>query len=131
MGVEIIAGNPFPENLLFLWERLLSQSSFQNPFLTPIWSRLWLLHFGRNLEVKTLLCRSSAADPIGLGVFPDSKKEGGKRGLNLLGSLVADCIRRATERGMAVFHFLRGQEGYKSRLAGQEEKIYQIQAVKG
>ena len=131
MGVESIAGNPFPENLLSLWKTLLSPSSFQNPFLTPLWSRLWLLHFGRNLEVKTLLCRSSAGDPIGLGVFSDSKKEGGKRGLTLLGSLVADCIRRAMERGMTVFHFLRGQEGYKCRLGGQEEKIYQIQAVKG
>ncbi len=86
MGVESIAGNPFPENLLSLWETLLSQSSFQNPFLTPLWNRLWLLHFGRNLEVKTLLCRSSAGDSIGLGVFSDSQKEGGKRGLTLLGS---------------------------------------------
>ena len=45
--------------------------------------------------------------------------------------LAADCIRRAMERGMSVFHFLRGQEGYKYRLGGKEEKIYQIKAVKG
>jgi hypothetical protein len=157
MGVETIVGNPFPENLLSLWETLLSRSSLQNPFLTPLWSRLWLLHFRRNLEVKTLLCRSSAGDPIGLGVFSDSGKGKGKRGLTLYFSfryqgveyvynsgydpeygrlspgivLAADCIRRAMERGMTVFHFLRGQEDYKYRLGGKEEKIYQIQAVKG
>jgi CelD/BcsL family acetyltransferase involved in cellulose biosynthesis len=45
--------------------------------------------------------------------------------------LAADCIRRAMERGMTVFHFLRGQEDYKYRLGGKEEKIYQIKAVKG
>ncbi len=87
MGVEIIAGNPFPENLLSLWEALLQKSPFQNPFLTPLWSQLWLRHFGRNLEVKTLLPQSSGGDPLGLGVFCDSGEEGGKKGLTLLGSM--------------------------------------------
>jgi len=87
MGVEIIAGNPFPENLLSLWQTLLQKSPFQNPFLTPLWSQLWLSHFGRKLEVKALVPRSSAGDPIGLGVFSDFGMGGGKRGLTLLGSM--------------------------------------------
>jgi CelD/BcsL family acetyltransferase involved in cellulose biosynthesis len=87
MGVEIIAGNPFPENLLSLWETLLQKSPFQNPFLSPIWGQLWLRHFGKTLEVKTLLSRSSGGDPLGLGVFSDSGREGGKKGLTLLGSM--------------------------------------------
>jgi len=44
--------------------------------------------------------------------------------------LAAYCIRRALERGMSVFHFLRGREDYKYRLGGREEKIYRIRAVK-
>jgi CelD/BcsL family acetyltransferase involved in cellulose biosynthesis len=87
MGVEIIAGNPFPENLLSLWGALLEKSPFQNPFLTPLWSHLWLRHFGRGLEVKTLLSRSSGGDPIGLGVFWNSGETGGKKRLSLLGSM--------------------------------------------
>jgi CelD/BcsL family acetyltransferase involved in cellulose biosynthesis len=87
MGVEIVEGNPFPEKLLPLWESLLQKSPFQNPFLTPLWSQLWLRHFGRNLKVKTLLSRSPDGDPLALGVFSDSGKEGGKKGLTLLGSM--------------------------------------------
>jgi len=87
MGVEIIEGNPFPERLLPLWESLLQKSPFQNIFLTPLWSQLWLHHFGRNLEVKTLLPQSSGGDPLGLGVFSDSQKEGGEKRLTLLGSM--------------------------------------------
>jgi CelD/BcsL family acetyltransferase involved in cellulose biosynthesis len=44
--------------------------------------------------------------------------------------LAAHCIRRAIEKEMAVFHFLRGREDYKYHLGGKEEKIYQIRAVK-
>jgi CelD/BcsL family acetyltransferase involved in cellulose biosynthesis len=44
--------------------------------------------------------------------------------------LAAHCIRRAIEGGMEVFHFLRGQEDYKYRLGGLDEKIFRIGAVK-
>ena len=87
MGVEVFDGNPFPDDVLSAWEALLRKCSFRNPFLTPLWSQLWLSHFGRNMEVKSFLPRSSGGDPIGLGVFSVSRKEGGKRGLTLLGSL--------------------------------------------
>jgi len=44
--------------------------------------------------------------------------------------LAGHCIRRAIEQGMSVFHFLRGQEEYKYRLGGLEEKIFRIEATK-
>jgi CelD/BcsL family acetyltransferase involved in cellulose biosynthesis len=44
--------------------------------------------------------------------------------------LAAHCIRRAIERGMVLFHFLRGREDYKYHLGGKEEKIYHIRAVR-
>jgi CelD/BcsL family acetyltransferase involved in cellulose biosynthesis len=114
MGVEIFAGNPFPENLLSLRARLLEKSPLQNPFLTPLWSYLWLRHFGRGLEVKTLLSRSSKGDPIGLGVFLDSGERGGKKGLTLLGSMdvwdYRDLILPAgKEEALGVFARLGGE----------------------
>ena len=84
MEVEILEGNPLPEGLLLLWEGLLPESSFQNPFLTPLWSAVWLKHFGGTLAVKTFLLRSTGGEPLGLGVFSDSGKE--KDRLSLLGS---------------------------------------------
>jgi len=45
--------------------------------------------------------------------------------------LAAHCIGQAIERKLKVFHFLRGQEDYKYRLGGKEEKIYRIKAVRG
>jgi len=45
VGVEIIEGNPPPEKLLPIWEALLQESRFTNPFLTPVWNQLWLKHF--------------------------------------------------------------------------------------
>ena len=86
MGVEIIEGNPLPERLLPIWESLLQQSRFPNPFLTPLWNQLWLKHFGTNLELQTLLLRSSGEEPLGLGVFSHSGKEKGKDRIALLGS---------------------------------------------
>jgi len=44
--------------------------------------------------------------------------------------LAGHCIRQAIEGGMRVFHFLRGQEEYKYRLGGREEKIFRLAAVK-
>ena len=44
--------------------------------------------------------------------------------------LAAHCIGQAIGRKLKVFHFLRGQEDYKYRLGGKEEKIYRIKAVK-
>ena len=84
MEVEILEGNPLPENLLSLWQDLLKESGFQNPFLTPLWSEIWLKHFGGALRVKTFLLRSAGGAPKGLGVFSDSAKEG--KNLSLLGS---------------------------------------------
>ena len=84
MEVEILEGNPLPERLLLLWEGLLPESSFQNPFLSPLWSTVWLKHFGGTLAVKTFLLRSTGGEPLGLGVFSDSGKE--KDRLSLLGS---------------------------------------------
>lgn len=86
MGLEIIEGNPPPENLLPIWESLLQQCRSPNPFLTPIWNQLWLKHFGANLELKTLLLRSSSEELLGLGVFAHSGKETGKNRIALLGS---------------------------------------------
>jgi len=51
--------------------------------------------------------------------------------LNALSFLAAHCIGQAIEKKLKVFHFLRGQEDYKYRLGGKEEKIYRIKAVKG
>ena len=86
MGVEIIEGNPPPEKLLPIWEALLQESRFANPFLTPVWNQLWLKHFGLDLELKTLLLRSSGEEPLGLGIFSHSGKEEGKDHIALLGS---------------------------------------------
>jgi CelD/BcsL family acetyltransferase involved in cellulose biosynthesis len=86
VGVEIIGGNPPPENLLPIWETLLQESRFANPFLTPVWNQLWLKHFGLDLELKTLLLRSSGEEPLGLGIFSQSGKEEGKDHIALLGS---------------------------------------------
>ncbi len=44
--------------------------------------------------------------------------------------LAALCIRRAIEKRMARFNFLRGREEYKYRLGGKEEKIYRIRVRK-
>ncbi|MBM4331887.1 MAG: GNAT family N-acetyltransferase [Deltaproteobacteria bacterium] len=44
--------------------------------------------------------------------------------------LAALCIRRAIEKGMIRFNFLRGREEYKYRLGGKEEKIYRIRVEK-
>jgi CelD/BcsL family acetyltransferase involved in cellulose biosynthesis len=44
--------------------------------------------------------------------------------------LAGHCIRQAIDGGVKLFHFLRGQEDYKYRLGGKEERIYQIRAVK-
>ncbi len=86
MGVEIIEGNPPPETLLPIWETLLQKSRFPSPFLTPVWNQLWLKHFGTDLELKTLLLRSSGEEPLGLGIFSHSGKEKGKDRIALLGS---------------------------------------------
>ncbi len=84
MEVEILEGNPLPKELVLLWEDLLKKSGLQNPFLTPLWSEIWLKHFGGNLRVKTFLLRSIGGEPLGLGVFSDSSKQG--KSLSLLGS---------------------------------------------
>jgi hypothetical protein len=84
MEVEILEGNPLSERLVFLWDGLLQESGFQNPFLTPLWSDIWLKHFGGALALKTFLIRSSGGKASGLGVFSCSGKE--KEGLTLLGS---------------------------------------------
>jgi CelD/BcsL family acetyltransferase involved in cellulose biosynthesis len=44
--------------------------------------------------------------------------------------LAALCIRRAIEKGVVRFNFLRGREDYKYRLGGKEEKIYRIRVEK-
>ena len=44
--------------------------------------------------------------------------------------LAAHCIGQAIERKLKVPPILRGQEDYKYRLGGKEEKIYRIKAVK-
>jgi CelD/BcsL family acetyltransferase involved in cellulose biosynthesis len=44
--------------------------------------------------------------------------------------LAALCIRRAIEKGMVGFNFLRGREDYKYHLGGREEKIYRIMVKK-
>jgi CelD/BcsL family acetyltransferase involved in cellulose biosynthesis len=44
--------------------------------------------------------------------------------------LGAHCIRRAIEKGMSGFNFLRGKEGYKYHLGGKEEKIYRMRVIK-
>ncbi|NWF54157.1 MAG: GNAT family N-acetyltransferase [Syntrophaceae bacterium] len=74
MAVEIVEGNPPPENLLPIWESLLHQSRSPNPFLTPLWNQLWLEHFGSVLELKTLLLRSAGGEPLGLGLFSHSRQ---------------------------------------------------------
>ncbi len=86
MGVEIVEGNPPPEKMLPIWETLLEQSRFPNPFLTPLWNQLWLKHFGTDLELKTLLLRSSGDEPLGLGVFSNSGEGMEERRIALLGS---------------------------------------------
>ena len=86
MGVEIVEGNPPPEKLLPIWESLLQQSRFPNPFLTPLWNQLWLKHFGTGLKLKTLLLRSSGEEPLGLGVFSHSAQGMDERRIALLGS---------------------------------------------
>ena len=84
MGVEIVEGNPPPGKLLPIWETLLQQSRHPNPFLTPLWNQLWLKHFGTDLELKTLLLRSSGDEPLGLGVFSDSGQGMEERRIALL-----------------------------------------------
>lgn len=44
--------------------------------------------------------------------------------------LAAHCIRRAIDKGMASFNFLRGREDYKYHLGGKEEKIFRIRVIK-
>jgi len=44
--------------------------------------------------------------------------------------LAALCIRRAIDKGMGRFNFLRGREKYKYQLGGKEEKIYRIRVSK-
>ncbi|MFH1756789.1 MAG: GNAT family N-acetyltransferase [Pseudomonadota bacterium] len=44
--------------------------------------------------------------------------------------LAAQCIRRAIEKKMVRFNFLRGREDYKYHLGGKEEKIYRIRVEK-
>ena len=84
MDVEIVEGNPPPEKLLPIWENLLRQSRYASPFLTPLWSQVWLKHFGTDLELKTLLLRSSGEEPLGLGIF--SHSQNGENRIALLGS---------------------------------------------
>ena len=84
MEVEILEGNPLPERLVLQWEGLCQENGFQNPFLTPLWSDIWLKHFGGTLAVKIFLLRSTGGVPLGLGVFSDSEKKKGH--LSLLGS---------------------------------------------
>ena len=86
MEVEIIEGNPLPEKLLPVWDGLLSQSRFRNPFLTPLWNQLWLRHFGESLAVKAFLLRTSQGDPLALGVFFNSMEKEGSNRLTLLGA---------------------------------------------
>ena len=84
MEVEILEGNPLPDRLVLLWEDLLKEGAFQNPFLTPLWNEIWLKHFGGTLRVKTFLLRSTGGAPQGLGVFSASGEERDR--LSLLGS---------------------------------------------
>lgn len=44
--------------------------------------------------------------------------------------LSSQCIRRAIEKGMTHFNFLRGREDYKYNLGGKEEKICRIRVEK-
>lgn len=85
MGIELVGKNSLPENLAPEWDRLLENIRFSNPFLTPLWSEIWMNHFGKSVEVKIILWRDSSLTLSGLGSFVPSSQNG-KEGLSLLGS---------------------------------------------
>jgi len=86
VNVEVLERSTFTGTLVRQWEELLSNSRWQNPFLTPTWNEIWLKHFGKSLPAKLLLFRDQGQTLVALGVFSNSTDERGRKGLTLLGS---------------------------------------------
>lgn len=68
------------------WESLWPLTSFQHPFLTPTWYKVWFNHFGNPPEVKLLLGRKNSGNLLGLGFLQESNYEQKKK-ISLLGSI--------------------------------------------
>ncbi len=85
MNVEIIQGNPLTKRIDEEWKLILMKRPNPNPFLTPLWAKVWLKHFGETLERKVFLFRDDTGVLQGVGYFIESIREG-KKGLTLLGS---------------------------------------------
>ncbi len=86
MNVQVIEDRSYQEALVRDWEELLSESRFQNPFLTPTWNQVWLKHFGKSLNPKVILFRDGEGTLLALGAFSNSIEKEGRRGLALMGS---------------------------------------------
>jgi len=70
-----VGGEPLTGKLLEEWAALLEKSQFQNPFLTPLWHRIWLKHFGRALKTKVFLVRENDGTLLALGAFSHLTKQ--------------------------------------------------------
>ncbi|MBI5967370.1 MAG: GNAT family N-acetyltransferase [Deltaproteobacteria bacterium] len=109
MNIEVLEKSTFPGTLVRQWEELLSNSRWQNPFLTPTWNEIWLKHFGKSLPAKLLLFRDQGQTLVALGVFSNSTDERGRQGLTLLGSSDVCDYRDlvvASRREKEAFHAL-------------------------
>jgi CelD/BcsL family acetyltransferase involved in cellulose biosynthesis len=85
MKAEVLPGrSPGPE-IRSAWESILEEVPHRNPFLTPLWTEVWLRHFGHALDPRLLLFREEGGGITGIGHFLESSEKG-KRGLCLLGS---------------------------------------------
>ncbi len=69
MKIELQEESSYSENLKKDWEKLLSASRYQNPFLTPTWNEIWLKHFGNNQSLKVVLFRALGGKPSCPGDF--------------------------------------------------------------
>jgi len=86
MKIELQEESSYSESLKKDWEKLLSASRYQNPFLTPTWNEIWLKHFGNNQSLKVVLFRALGGTLLALGTFVNSCGEKGEKGLALMGS---------------------------------------------
>ncbi len=86
MTIELREETSFSGDLKEEWEKLITASPFQNPFLTPTWSENWLRHFGQSFKTRVLVFRNQDRNLVALGTFiaPGREEEGG--GLSLMGS---------------------------------------------
>ncbi len=84
--LETLQGTSLPGTLTSEWKALLRRSAIKNPYLTPLWTQIWLKHSGGALDPKFLRIRSAGGELIGLGAFRERRSEEDVRGLDLLGS---------------------------------------------